>query len=116
MNATPSGHAGGPEPPVEEGPTPFVRTAVPARDGLLTTGAKRSTIGTAVVRFVAVMLACLIGVLDYLAWAERDDGEAAREDDAAALGVAALTRSVKCVELACHISLLVLSQPGLLEY
>ncbi len=53
MNATPSGHAGGPEPPVEEGPTPFVRTAVPARDGLLTTGAKRSAIGTAVVRFVA---------------------------------------------------------------
>ena len=53
MNATPSGHAGGPEPPVEEGPTPFVRTAVPARDGLLTTGAKRSAIGTTVVRFVA---------------------------------------------------------------
>ena len=115
MNATPSGHAGGSEPPVEEGPTSYVCTAVPARDGLLTTGAKRSAIGTAVVRFVAVMLAYLIGVL-YLAWAERDDGEAAREDDAAALGVAALTRSVKCVEPACHISLLVLSQPVLLEY
>ena len=38
------------------------------------------------------------------------------ECDAAALRVAVLTRSVKCVEPACHISLLVLSQPVLLEY
>jgi|RhiMetdeSRZDD1v2_1073273.scaffolds.fasta_scaffold27602_5 hypothetical protein len=48
MNATPSGQAGGPEPPVEEGPTFYVCTAVPAGDGLLTTGAKRSAIGTMV--------------------------------------------------------------------
>ena len=55
------------------------RWAVPAQDGLPTTEAKRSVVGTTVVWIGAMVLACLVGVLGYLAWTEKDEGEAAGE-------------------------------------
>ena len=59
------------------------RWAVPARDGLPLTGAKRSVAGTTVVWIAAMVLAGLVGVLGYLAWTEKDDAEADREESAA---------------------------------
>src|SRR5258705_9761585 len=59
------------------------RWAVPARDGLPVTGAKRSVAGTTVVWIAAMVLAGLVGVLGYLAWTEKDDAEADREESAA---------------------------------
>jgi hypothetical protein len=59
------------------------RWAVPAQDGLPTTEAKRSVVGTTVVWIGAMVLACLVGVLGYLAWTEKDDGEAVGEESAA---------------------------------
>src|SRR6266850_4359763 len=53
--------------------------AMPAPDGLVTTGPKRSVLGAAAVWIVAVILACLVGLLGYLAWTENDAGEAAGE-------------------------------------
>jgi len=61
------------------------RWAMPARDGLPTMEAKRSVVGTTVVWIVAVALVCLVGALGYLAWTEKDDGEAVGEDSAAVL-------------------------------
>ena len=89
--------------------------AMPARDGVPTTGAKRSVIGIAVVWIVVGILACLVGVLGYLAWTEKDDGETVGEQESTALRVAAVTRSAKCVELAPRIPLRVLSQPVSLD-
>jgi len=60
------------------------RWAVPARDGLPVTGAKRSVAGTTVVWIVALVLAGLVGALGYLAWTEKDDAEAVGEESAAA--------------------------------
>ncbi len=68
------------------------RWAMPAPDGLVTTGPKRSIIGTTVAWIVAVMLACLVGVLGYLAWAEKDDGEAVVEESAAMLKMGRLAK------------------------
>jgi hypothetical protein len=59
------------------------RCAVPARDGLPTTGAKRSLAGTTVVWIAAMVLAGLVGALGYLAWTEKDDAEAGGEESAA---------------------------------
>jgi 3-keto-disaccharide hydrolase len=59
------------------------RWAVPARDGLPVTGAKRSVAGTTVVWIAAMVLAGLVGVLGYLAWTEKDDAEADGEESAA---------------------------------
>src|SRR5260370_10777490 len=59
------------------------RWAGPARDGLRTTVAKRSGVGTTVVWIAAMVLVCLVGVLGYLAWTEKDDAEAVGEESAA---------------------------------
>ena len=55
------------------------RWAMPAPDGWVTTGPKRSVLGAAAVWIGAVILACLVGLLGYLAWTEKDAGEAAGE-------------------------------------
>lgn len=48
-----------------------------APGGLVTTGPKRSATGTVAVRIGAVILVCLVGLLGYLAWTGKDEGEAA---------------------------------------
>jgi len=120
MNATPSGHEGGSEPPAGEGATTYVcsdcrRTfsvppgapsqmdnlavegltcpwcghwAMPAQGDLPTVPVKRSPLSRGIAWVAAMMLACLVGVLGYLAWAEKDIEKAGGEDDPAALAAA----------------------------
>ena len=68
------------------------RWAMPARDGLPSTGGKESVVGTTVVWIGAVALACLVGALGYLAWMEKDDGDADGEESAAVLKMDRLTQ------------------------
>lgn len=65
------------------------RWAMPVRDGVPTAPARRSIIVTTGAWVVAVMFACLVGALGYLAWTEKDDE--GREDgaqDSAKVGAA----------------------------
>ena len=64
------------------------RWAMPARGDVPTVPVKRSPLSRGIAWVVAVMLACLVGALGYLAWAEKDDEKAGGEDDPAALATA----------------------------
>ena len=64
------------------------RWAMPARGDLSTAPVKRSLIRTGIAWGLAVIFACLIGILGYLAWAEKDDERAGGEDDPAVLAAA----------------------------
>ncbi len=64
------------------------RWAMPAQGDLPTVPGKRSPLSRSIAWGVAVMLACLVGALGYLAWAEKDDERAGGEDDPATLAAA----------------------------
>ncbi len=62
--------------------------AVPAQSDRPTVRVKRSVMRTRLVGVVAVILACLVGTLGYLAWAEKDDERESGENDPARLAAA----------------------------
>ncbi len=62
--------------------------AVPAQSDRPTVRVKRSVMRTRLVGVVAVILACLVGALGYLAWAEKDDERESGENDPARLAAA----------------------------
>ncbi len=64
------------------------RWAMPAQGDPPTLPVKWSPMRKGIAWVVAVMLACLVGALGYLAWAEKDDEREGGEDDPATLAAA----------------------------
>ncbi len=70
------------------------RWAMPAQGDLPTVPGKRSPMSKRIAWVVAVVLACLVGALGYLAWAEKDDEREGGEDDPATLAAAVVSAPV----------------------